>query len=352
MNYFKQLFVLIWLSGFISVIYAAPQAKIINSQPVADYQAPWQVALISNNQQPYTSYFCSANILNNKWLVTVAHCAEHSNGKPFYAVIGTTDLLNTQTAQIIVIKQRLVHPKYNSSNFDNDIALLELAQPIDFGDCGQACKSITWINARDEALYAVLGVKAWIHGWGVIRDCKQDIATCDAQEKLFEALYPSRLQGAELKVAHCLAQGSLHSPQQITPSMMCADSILEESPTDACEGDSGSGLIIYNNFFEPVLLGLTSWGNGCAQQGYAGVYTRLAVFDDWLKSVIYPVPIQKDTEKPSESNAEKPQSENIIAQDTKSGSILLWELLILFGIVLLKRIKKKHHLTEAEFEKF
>jgi hypothetical protein len=48
-------------------------------------------------------------------------------------------------------------------------------------------------------LYALLGVKAWVHGWGVIRDCKQDITACSEQEKTFEALYPSKLQQAELK---------------------------------------------------------------------------------------------------------------------------------------------------------
>ena len=97
---------ILWLWSLLPVlVYAAPQAKIINGQAVADTQAPWQVALISNNQQPYTSYFCSANLLAEKWLVTAAHCAERNRGKPFYAVVGTTDLLNTKTAQIILIKQ-------------------------------------------------------------------------------------------------------------------------------------------------------------------------------------------------------------------------------------------------------
>ncbi|HNC04119.1 MAG TPA: trypsin-like serine protease, partial [Agitococcus sp.] len=179
---------ILWLLSLLPVlVYATPQAKIINGQAVTDNEVPWQVALISNNQQPYTSYFCSASIVGNKWLVTAAHCAERSNGKPFYAVIGTTDLLNTQKAQIILIKQRLVQPKYNASNFDNDIALLELAQTIDFVTCGQSCKAINWLKAQDEPLYAVIGTKAWVHGWGVIRDCKQDIETCTTEEKAFEA---------------------------------------------------------------------------------------------------------------------------------------------------------------------
>ena len=331
----KKLGIFMGAMSLISVSHAAPQPKIINGQPTTDFQAPWQVALISNNQQPYTSYFCSANLLAEKWLVTAAHCAERNRGKPFYAVVGTTDLLNTKTAQIILIKQRIVYPKYNSSNFDNDIALLELAQPIDFSACGQYCKPIAWINERDEPLYAVVGTKAWVHGWGVIKDCKQDIEACTAQEKTFEALYPSKLQQAELKIEHCLAQGSLHNPQQITSSMMCAESMNEQNRSDTCEGDSGSGLIIYNNFFEPVLLGLTSWGNGCAQQGYAGVYTRLAAFDDWLKSTVYPESIPKEVEKPIETQT--PTTENATIEETKSGSSVWWELLILLALVGFKR---------------
>ena len=335
--FLRILFTLVWLFILSCTAHATPQAKIINGQAVADNQAPWQAALISNNQQPYTSYFCSASIVGNKWLVTAAHCAERSNGKPFYAVIGTTDLRNTQKSQIILIKQRLVHPKYNSSNFDNDIALLELAQTIDFVACGQDCKAINWLKAQHEPLYAVVNTKVWVHGWGVIKDCKQDIEACTAQEKIFEALYPSKLQKAALKIENCLAQGSLHSPQQITPSMMCANAIDEQKPSDTCEGDSGAGLIIYNNFFEPVLLGITSWGNGCAEQGYAGVYTRLAMFDDWLKSIIYPEPIPKEVEKPLEAQTQK--IENTTTEQTKSGSSVWWELLILLGLVWFRKIK-------------
>ncbi|HNL80994.1 MAG TPA: trypsin-like serine protease, partial [Agitococcus sp.] len=96
-----------------------------------------------------------------------------------------------------------------------------------------------------------------------------------------------------------------------------------------------SGLIIYNNFFEPVLLGITSWGNGCAEQGYAGVYTRLVMFDDWLKSIIYPEPVQKEAQKPIEAQA--PKTENTMTDEKKSGSSVWWELLILWSLVVVKR---------------
>ncbi|MBK6757591.1 MAG: trypsin-like serine protease [Moraxellaceae bacterium] len=69
-----------------------------------------------------------------------------------------------------------------------------------------------------------------------------------------------------------MAQGSLHNPQQITPSMMCAESMNEQNRSDTCGGDSGSGLIIYNNFLSPYCW-VNQLGNGCAQQGYGCLYT-------------------------------------------------------------------------------
>ena len=67
----------------------------------------------------------------------------------------------------------------------------------------------------------------------------------------------------------------------ISDKMICAG----EKGKDSCQGDSGGPLVTYDNG-EPVLVGVVSWGIGCAYEGYPGVYARVSAFVDWINSTI------------------------------------------------------------------
>ena len=56
--------------------------------------------------------------------------------------------------------------------------------------------------------------------------------------------------------------------------------------TDTCQGDSGGPLMMFSSSDRWVLVGLTSYGVGCAQADYSGVYTRVAPFTDWIRSYV------------------------------------------------------------------
>ena len=67
----------------------------------------------------------------------------------------------------------------------------------------------------------------------------------------------------------------------ISDNMLCAG----EKGKDSCQGDSGGPLVAYDNG-SPVLVGVVSWGIGCAFEGYPGVYAKVSNYLDWIENVM------------------------------------------------------------------
>ncbi|CAM2712139.1 unnamed protein product [Rotaria socialis] len=53
---------------------------------------------------------------------------------------------------------------------------------------------------------------------------------------------------------------------------------------DTCQGDSGGPLMMFTTSNQWVLVGLTSYGIGCARAAYPVVYTRVAYYQDWIRT--------------------------------------------------------------------
>ena len=95
---------------------------------------------------------------------------------------------------------------------------------------------------------------------------------------------PSRfLLGAELPLApQSLCSSLMAFP--ITPQMICAGDLV--NLRDTCAGDSGGPLFLpAASPADSVLVGITSWGEGCAVPNKLGVYTRVSRFLASLRSL-------------------------------------------------------------------
>lgn len=164
------------------------------------------------------------------------------------------------TEQVIQVEQMLMHPNYVSETSDNDIALLRLRKPIVYSTyVVPVCLPLRDMAERE--LWAVS--KHMVSGWG---KRSEDGPT----SRVLRLLHVPRIRTQE-----CVESSNV----TLTSNMFCAGYI--EGKQDSCKGDSGGPLVTrYRN--TTFLLGIVSWGRGCARPGSYGIYTRVSNYLQWI----------------------------------------------------------------------
>jgi len=198
---------------------------------------------------------CGAVLIHSHWALTAAHCAAHF-GAGDSLIFGRHSVrqVDDECIERNAIATIDAHPLYDSASLETDIAVIKLSFPSEYEPIDRLDQAGDGTWHRDGVLLVVAGFGASFIG-GPQSDIMQHVAV------------PA--------VPHCgSSYGSTYKPA----SMLCAG----RSGLDACEGDSGGPLFGVGPSGERTLVGLVSWGNGCATPGYPGVYTRVQSFIDWI----------------------------------------------------------------------
>ena len=256
---------------------ASDSIRIINGQPITVDQAPWQVALLhaSVPNDDYNAQFCGGSILSADWIITAAHCVVDNNGaavSPASVEVGAgITTLGSPNVTRFEVSQVVVHPEYNSATTNNDIAVLELASPLTLD--GTTKQAIVMPDpAALGAGWPAANTTALVSGWG-------NTSTNGSS-------FPVQLQAATVNVLTNPADtacGSYPDPwgsAYVNTTMLCAG-YLTPPTKDSCQGDSGGPLAVNNNGTH-YLAGIVSWGFGCADPDYPGIYTRVTNYKNWI----------------------------------------------------------------------
>lgn len=205
---------------------------------------PWMVSLQNNGK-----HFCGAMLIHPSWILTAKHCLKVTSSP--LIMIGGLDLNNTTEFIMRKIAKSVEHP-------DLDIALIQLEQPV---------TDRTPIKVNNNPNINP-GVNTEAIGWGRLSE---------------NGSLTSILQEVVLPVVGNDKCSSLYSDKFQPNNHMCAG--YDQGQKDACQGDSGGPLIIMwdeNDLSTQFLVGVTSWGIGCARQGKYGVWVRTSTIIPWL----------------------------------------------------------------------
>ncbi|XP_066942679.1 transmembrane protease serine 9-like [Macrobrachium rosenbergii] len=237
--------------------------RIVGGVETEVNEYPWQAAIVYAGTN---TVFCGGSLLNNELVLTAAHCVDaifniYANNQEVDVLLGVHDLNNPTTyQQRIGLANAGAYYLYDSSTLDHDTGLIWLSSPAVLSE---RVKPVCLPDVSKD----YNGFMAVTSGWGSLTEG-------GSQPNILNEVEVPIITNEDCNTSY---DGS------ITSNMICAG--YPSGGKDACQGDSGGPLVVEDNG-KWVLVGITSWGNGCARPNYPGVYARVTQYVSDLSDVM------------------------------------------------------------------
>ncbi|MGR5146979.1 S1 family serine peptidase [Photobacterium alginatilyticum] len=355
-------------------------------KPSQDYS--WMASIrLSSNQLSHT---CGGTVINQRWVLTAAHCVVRQGDDGKYIVtppsqlsvmVGTTSSVVEDVATLYAVSHVVVYPKYSpqlilkevlqpdgttlteviSTALENDLALLRVDKPFSVN-----INHVALATDKDaDELDVRLGLQ-WsdkerpentkVSGWG-----STQINGDGVSERLLEAklsFVPMDECFTRLELGND-ANYIIDSPMNRTKICTLPPSVIFDSDgtslefgSDSCKGDSGGPLRAQNELGEWVQFGIVSGGPigklVCGSLVRPSFYTRIGTYYSWILSIVDKVPTQPITNP--DIIREEEAKDNCISASTgishtncnlksASGGASTWEVILMMIIACWARCR-------------
>lgn len=241
--------------------------RIINGGALSDKEKDnfsWFASLMYGN-----SLYCGGSYIGKSTIITAAHCIEaYKPTQVRMGYYGPNDAKNNM--KLYDVASVKIHPRYNSNTTDFDIAYVKLKRdPLLDG-----FKPLFYVdNFRNKMMkFTKIGEPCVVMGYGTTKS---------------GGSVSSQLLKTDIFIVD--PKNMKYNKKDLTVRMILASD--ENNPNDpndnedSCQGDSGGPLVAWDNKLKTwMLIGIVSWGIGCAVDGYPGIYTNVAWFANWIKN--------------------------------------------------------------------
>jgi secreted trypsin-like serine protease len=277
-------------------------ARIVNGEEAQIGTWGWAASFQLTSQYG-GEHFCGGTIIDEQHIVTAAHCWSDIYDLGFDPVnivrvlLGAHDKSSPELgSRYYYLESVRRHLRYDSDDPQQkyDIAIVTLRETIDFQQMpliSRVC--LPSFNSTPADLsnpeYPPVGTNLVAIGWGDQRE-NSGIGS--------DTLRQVTVQAIDKNDSTCRFSGQLNDPK----TELCAAA----PGKDTCQGDSGGPLMQWRSDHKVwELVGITSHGRGCAERPYAGVYTRVAAYLDWIRTYA-PPPTPTTTTTPPPTSPTRP----------------------------------------------
>ncbi|XP_010622447.1 mannan-binding lectin serine protease 1 isoform X1 [Fukomys damarensis] len=263
--------------------------RIIGGRNAEPGLFPWQALIVveDTSRVPNNKWFGSGALLSESWILTAAHVLRSQRrgntvvpvSKEHITVyLGLHDVRDKSAAVNSSAARVLLHPDFNIQNYNHDIALVQLQQPVPLGP-----HVMPICLPRSEPEGPAPHMLGLVAGWGISSpNVTVDDIISSGTRTLSDILQYVKLPvvpHAECKASYESRSGNY----SVTENMFCAG--YYEGGKDTCLGDSGGAFVTLDDLHQHwVAQGLVSWGGPeeCGSKQVYGVYTKVSNYMDWL----------------------------------------------------------------------